>query len=426
MDHSGSGQSYADSYLRRHRSRASSGVSSTDGLFSALALVDSPRSVHLNISRPASSQGIHSASLISPAAPDPANFLQPSSTQSYSSTSVLSRNDSKSEWNEQGQSHDNPLVLVDPGQDNSPSPPTSRSSTITNMSAVAVQYDARFDMGLSRSSYTWPSLDSSTDLLGHDLGSMGHGSDASLTPPSTSRSVTASPPRGTLTPEQRELKRQRDQARRDSKTSVRARRALSTSYSSQSPPVTMAEFSTASALPIYSTSPSQISLLAEPVTMSGSSYVPSYSTSPLPDQGMFSAPFSTLPSSGYMGLDYSSGYPPPPPGQSLNAHYGGNRSNSMAEPGMLYSVPPALPSGNGSASEAGHVRVVQSRPKPQCWEHGCNGRQFSTFSNLLRHQREKSGQATKASCPNCGAEFTRTTARNGHLLHEKCKQRRNS
>ena len=81
----------------------------------------------------------------------------------------------------------------------------------------------------------------------------------------------------------------------------------------------------------------------------------------------------------------------------------------------------------GSAvSDAGSagVRVVQSRPKPQCWEHGCNGRQFSTFSNLLRHQREKSGQAAKAVCPNCGAEFTRTTARNGHLQHDKCKQRR--
>lgn len=72
------------------------------------------------------------------------------------------------------------------------------------------------------------------------------------------------------------------------------------------------------------------------------------------------------------------------------------------------------------------VRVVQSRPKPQCWEHGCNGRQFSTFSNLLRHQREKSGQATKASCPDCGAEFTRTTARNGHLLHQKCKTTKGS
>ncbi|KAI9803864.1 MAG: hypothetical protein M1825_001744 [Sarcosagium campestre] len=82
-----------------------------------------------------------------------------------------------------------------------------------------------------------------------------------------------------------------------------------------------------------------------------------------------------------------------------------------------------------SPSNAGpeeHVRVVASRPKPQCWDHGCNGRQFSTFSNLLRHQRERAGTATKSYCPNCGAEFTRTTARNGHMAHEKCKPRRNS
>lgn len=71
-------------------------------------------------------------------------------------------------------------------------------------------------------------------------------------------------------------------------------------------------------------------------------------------------------------------------------------------------------------------RVLNTRPKPQCWEHGCNGRQFSTFSNLLRHQREKSGTAAKSYCPRCGAEFTRTTARNGHMQHEKCKPRRTS
>lgn len=94
---------------------------------------------------------------------------------------------------------------------------------------------------------------------------------------------------------------------------------------------------------------------------------------------------------------------------------------------LLYSVPNVMtPTTNGPgvpSSEQHHVRMVQGRPKPQCWEHGCNGRQFSTFSNLLRHQREKSGQASKASCPNCGAEFTRTTARNGHLLQGKCKKR---
>lgn len=95
----------------------------------------------------------------------------------------------------------------------------------------------------------------------------------------------------------------------------------------------------------------------------------------------------------------------------------------MADQNMMYQAPSAVTT---SGQEGTHVRVVQSRPKPQCWEHGCNGRQFSTFSNLLRHQREKSGHAAKASCPNCGAEFTRTTARNGHLLHDKCKQKRNS
>ena len=82
------------------------------------------------------------------------------------------------------------------------------------------------------------------------------------------------------------------------------------------------------------------------------------------------------------------------------------------------------PAGSPAASD--QVRILGSRPKPQCWDHGCNGRQFSTFSNLLRHQREKSGTSTKSYCPRCGAEFTRTTARNGHMAHEKCKSRRSS
>ncbi|KAI0404997.1 hypothetical protein F4802DRAFT_209927 [Xylaria palmicola] len=305
----------------------------------------------------------------------------------------------------------------------------------TNMSTVAVPFDPRMEMGVPRSTYTWHSIhgiESSPELLSHDVSSVGHGSDVnSLTPPSGSRSSTSSSPRPILTPEQRELKRQRDQARRDSKTSVRVRRGMSNHsyppHAAQSPPVAMHDFSSASALPIYTTAPAQISLLAEPVTTVGPSYMPSYSTSPLPEHGnpqMFSH-YSPLPSSDYMAMNYP-GYPPPPSTQSLSSQYS-SRASSMSESGIMYSVqPPVLPSGNPPTADAGHVRVVQSRPKPQCWEHGCNGRQFSTFSNLLRHQREKSGQAAKASCPNCGAEFTRTTARNGHLLHDKCKQRRNS
>jgi len=40
----------------------------------------------------------------------------------------------------------------------------------------------------------------------------------------------------------------------------------------------------------------------------------------------------------------------------------------------------------------------------QCWEHGCNGRQFSTFSNLLAISGEIR-TAAKATCPNCGARI---------------------
>lgn len=80
-------------------------------------------------------------------------------------------------------------------------------------------------------------LPSATKNVGHDLGSVSHDSDVSLTPPSTPRSVTGSLPRGVLTSEQRELKRQRDLARRGSKASMRARRGMSGSYSSHSPPM---------------------------------------------------------------------------------------------------------------------------------------------------------------------------------------------
>lgn len=69
---------------------------------------------------------------------------------------------------------------------------------------------------------------------------------------------------------------------------------------------------------------------------------------------------------------------------------------------------------------ADYVKIVQSRPKPQCWEHGCNGHQFTTFHNLIRHQREKGVQTLKSSCPNCGVEFVRTTAQNGHMAN--CKR----
>ncbi|KAF2465792.1 uncharacterized protein BDR25DRAFT_239190, partial [Lindgomyces ingoldianus] len=46
--------------------------------------------------------------------------------------------------------------------------------------------------------------------------------------------------------------------------------------------------------------------------------------------------------------------------------------------------------------------------KPQCWENGCNGRQSSTFSNLIHHQREKSSTATKNYCSHYRTAFILT------------------
>lgn len=98
--------------------------------------------------------------------------------------------------------------------------------------------------------------------------------------------------------------------------------------------------------------------------------------------------------------------------------------------GGLSSIPNTLaaypPLNAPLESSAGGMEILPSRPKPQCWDHGCNGRQFSTFSNLLRHQREKSGSALKAVCPHCGTEFTRTTARNGHMYGGKCRAKESS
>jgi hypothetical protein len=67
-------------------------------------------------------------------------------------------------------------------------------------------------------------------------------------------------------------------------------------------------------------------------------------------------------------------------------------------------------------------RIVNSPKELRCWDHGCNGRAFSTHSNYLRHQRWKNGQAGKHACPRCGALFTRKTAMNGHMLLDKCRR----
>ncbi|KAK3366946.1 hypothetical protein B0T24DRAFT_682115 [Lasiosphaeria ovina] len=416
-------EGFSETYSHNPRSRTSSttAVSTTEGLFQGLRLAESPAytpstfdSSSYTTSRPPSSRELASPPYLSPSLPHSAAYLPTPASQHQPHYQRLAEGVLDAEWFEADRPQGTPLLRVEHAprhaEPSASSPPPLSTIEPGTMSTVALSYDAGFSMG-ARSAFTWPVMETGNSLMGPEMGH--YGSEASLTPPSASRSVTGSPPRGTLTPDQRELKRQRDHARHNSKMNVRNRRTGSSSSSVYSPPVTMADLSTgASSMPVYTTAPPQISLLAEP---SSSQYLPSFSP-PLSDHnqaGMFA---SHYPPPSYM-TDY--GYPTTT-APSLSSHYG---RPIMPDPNLgMYSGPPVM--GPGPQDASGQVRVVQSRPKPQCWEHGCNGRQFSTFSNLLRHQREKSGQAAKASCPNCGAEFTRTTARNGHLLHDKCKQRK--
>ncbi|KAI0380214.1 hypothetical protein F5Y04DRAFT_257724 [Hypomontagnella monticulosa] len=64
----------------------------------------------------------------------------------------------------------------------------------------------------------------------------------------------------------------------------------------------------------------------------------------------------------------------------------------------------------------------RSSGKHRCWDHGCNGREFSSKSNFVRHVKERSGASTKGVCPLCGAIFTRNSARDTHLAKQSCNR----
>jgi hypothetical protein len=49
---------------------------------------------------------------------------------------------------------------------------------------------------------------------------------------------------------------------------------------------------------------------------------------------------------------------------------------------------------------------VQGRQRT-CYDHGCHGREFSSISNLRRHQRERAGRTPLSFCCWCGAAFYR-------------------
>lgn len=141
--------------------------------------------------------------------------------------------------------------------------------------------DSTFVMG-KQNTYPWPAAMStspnstSANFLGHDL-TLGSSAEAEFAATVRSRSRTGSPQgHSTLTPEQRELKRQMDQVRRDNKSASRFRRSNSNPY--------LPDSSSALSMPIYTSSMAPISLLAEPAnTVPSQSYLSPYSQ-PLQEQ----------------------------------------------------------------------------------------------------------------------------------------------
>lgn len=366
MDSTYSDQHLNDTYSRNSRSRAGSGVSTTEGLFQNLQLAEtrSFETASYTSSRPSSSRGFPSPVYLSPNLSHSPGFLStPTSQHQQPYPPLSSEAISDADWfetdhpraqgapllrlepasNQLGAPASPPLATIEPGTmrygtrhpmcPRAPSPRVTdpRAAPLpfrtTQVSAWAADHPSPgqvcHPLVLSRSAKKKKKkkarsmltnnavLETGSGLMPPDLH---YGSDASLTPPSGSRSVTASPPRSTLTPEQRELKRQRDQARHNSKLQARGRRTDSAS-SVYSPPVTLADLTTsASSMPVYTTAPSQISLLAEP---SAPQYLPPFSP-PLPDHNQANMFTNAYPPQPYMP-DY--GYPPTST-PSLPSHYG--------------------------------------------------------------------------------------------------------
>ncbi|POS84285.1 hypothetical protein EPUL_003670, partial [Erysiphe pulchra] len=297
------------------------------------------------------------------------------------------------------------------------------SNTFPNsMSTIGIQpFDTQYD-----NFSTWPQFEFQDQLFSplNSPGALYEEPDL-LTSSAYSRSPSSSPPHFRPNMEQRELKRRQDQVRRESKVSLRRVRSASRnrchySLSQRTSPdlLPKSEYSNnVTPSPLLS----QCSIQNSPA-LSSTPFLPSFSpqiNAQLPTD-MYGQTFTLNPNN-FTSTSYPMTYNTAPSESSLPAYL--DRSHNLPlspipdHLGVFGPQPQAVVAGQPEPSEP--VRVVNSRPKPQCWEHGCNGRQFSTFSNLLRHQREKSGAAQKSSCPHCGAEFTRTTARNGHLAHDK-------
>ena len=58
----------------------------------------------------------------------------------------------------------------------------------------------------------------------------------------------------------------------------------------------------------------------------------------------------------------------------------------------------------------------------RCWDHGCNGRTFSTSGNLRRHLKEQRDRSKNWVCYYCGRGFSRSTACRSHIKRATCQK----
>jgi hypothetical protein len=65
--------------------------------------------------------------------------------------------------------------------------------------------------------------------------------------------------------------------------------------------------------------------------------------------------------------------------------------------------------------------ILTQKTTFQCWDHGCDGRKFSSLSNYRRHCRERIVTSeAMICCPYCGQRFTRTSGRDAHIERGRC------
>ncbi|KAL7629227.1 hypothetical protein AAE478_000747 [Parahypoxylon ruwenzoriense] len=113
----------------------------------------------------------------------------------------------------------------------------------------------------------------------------------------------------------------------------------------------------------------------------------------------------------------------PPPAPTADCLFSSCSSAWPAGPSLETISQPTSAAPRRNQSTNGDSERCSDEASMRCWEHGCNGRRFSTRGNLVRHQKEKANREVKAytsKCFICGAVFTRSTARDKHIINQRC------